>query len=241
MTGLADLNERTTGEARYVPTVIADKTCGLFAAQAITAALCGRARSGEGCTVDIPMFESMVSFVMVEHWNGRHFDADPDGYGYRRLLAPWRRPYRTLDGNICFMPYHDGHWRRFWSECNRADMLSDPRFATMKDRTQNIATLYAALQDELSRGTTAHWLEVANRLEIPANAVMRLQDLENDPHLRSIDFFKTVEHPTEGPMFMPGIPVRFNGQESPIGPQPKLGQHTDSVLSSLGSGQNADD
>ena len=231
MIGIADLTERTTGEARYLPTVIADKTCGLFAAQAITAALCGRARTGEGCSVDVPMFESMVSFLMVEHWSGRHFRPDPEEYAYARMLAPWRRPYRALDGNVCFMPYHDAHWQRFWRECSRTDMAADPRFTTMKARTENIAALYGILQDELAQKPVAHWLEVAERLEIPAAQVMKIEDLEKDPHLSSIGFFKTFEHPTEGPLRMPGIGVRFNGQEPPIGPQPTLGQHNAEILS----------
>ena len=222
---MADAMDRSLGEARYLPTIMADKTCGVFAAQAITAALFARATHGRGCVVDVPMFETMVSFLLVEHWYGRHLDPSPDGFGYPRVLAPWRRPYRTADGMVCFMPYNDGHWGRLWSGRGRQDMLDDPRFRTMKDRTEHIGTLYGLLQDELSTETTAFWLAFADRLQLPAGPMTRLQDLEHDPHLQSIGFFQDMEHPTEGMLLMPGSPVRFDGQTGRIDPPPNLGEH----------------
>ncbi len=237
MCGIADLNDRMIGEPRYVPMFMVDKTCGLFAAQAITAAIAGRARTGRGCTVDVPMFETMVSFVMTEHWYGRHFDPAPDGYGYVRVLAPWRRPFRTADGHICCMPYTDAHWRRLWAERGREDLAADPRFRTMKDRTGNIGVLYESLQGELEKETTAYWLACTERLEIPAGPVTRLQDVEHDPHLNGIGFFKMLDHPSEGPLAMPGVAIRFDGVEPPVGPPPLLGEHTGEILGALQDGR----
>jgi crotonobetainyl-CoA:carnitine CoA-transferase CaiB-like acyl-CoA transferase len=110
MSGLASLMEHQTGESRYLPTVAADKTCALTAAHAILAALFARERSGRGSFVEIPMFESMVGFNLVEHLYGQHFEPPLADAGYPRVLAPWRRPYRTRDGHVCMMPYTDTHW-----------------------------------------------------------------------------------------------------------------------------------
>ena len=95
--GMASLMDQLTGQPRYAPTIIADKTCGLVSAQAILAALYHRERTGQGQFVEIPMFETMVSFLMVEHLHGRTFVPEQGGLGYSRVLAPWRRPSPTAD------------------------------------------------------------------------------------------------------------------------------------------------
>src|SRR5207245_10666304 len=97
----AGLMETVTGEPRYMPTILADKTCGLMAAQAILAALFHRQNTGRGQAVEIPMFETMVSYLMIEHLYGATFEPPEGDMGYARVLAPWRRPYRTADGRIC--------------------------------------------------------------------------------------------------------------------------------------------
>lgn len=82
--GLCRLADRQTGTPRYLPTVAADKTCGLVAAHAILAALFQRERTGQGQQLEVPMYESMASYVLVEHYYGRHLADTPGEAGY-----PW--------------------------------------------------------------------------------------------------------------------------------------------------------
>ena len=126
--GIASLMDQLTGEPRYAPTILCDKTCGLMASQAILAALYHREKTGRGQFIEIPMFETMVSFVMVEHLHGRTFVPEQGELGYSRVLAPWRRPYRTADGYLCMLAYTDAQWRRFWAEVGQPEMMQDPRF-----------------------------------------------------------------------------------------------------------------
>ncbi len=238
MSGLADLMARQTGEPRYLPTIAADKTCGLVAAQAITAALFARERTGEGQFVEIPMFESMVSFTLVEHFYGRHL-ADAGGTaGYPRVLAPWRRPYRTADGHVCMMPYTDAHWQRFFAH-TRPAAAADARFTSMAARTTHIDALYALVGEIVAGDDTAHWLALCDRLEIPAAPVGRLDDLEDDPHLQAVGFFVDVPDGDDQRYRLTRSPIRYAGESAVPQRPPRLGEHTREVLGEAGLASQA--
>ena len=117
---MAALMAGVAGEPRYVPMIIADKTCALAASNAITAALFARERTGRGQFVEIPMFETMAFFILTEHLYGHTFVPPEAPLGYSRLLAPWRRPYKTKDGHICMLAYTDPQWRKFWDRGRQA-------------------------------------------------------------------------------------------------------------------------
>jgi len=233
--GVAALMETVTGEARYMPTILADKTCGLMATQAILAALFHRQNTGRGQVVEIPMFETMVSYLMIEHLYGHAFVPPMGEMGYARVLAPWRRPYRTADGRICMLAYTDQQWRRFWQAAGRAGMMDDPRFADLAARTRHIDDVYRLAGEALTARTTQEWLALLDELEIPAGPVNGLADLPDDPHLAAIGFFRQVQHPTEGAIMMPDIPLRFS--DSPAGISrlpPRFGEHGREILGELG-------
>lgn len=234
MSGLSSLMAQQGGEARYLPTIAADKTCALVATQAILAALFQRERTGRGCFVEIPMFESMVAFNLVEHLYGRHFEPPLAQAGYPRVLAPWRRPWRTLDGHVCMMPYTTPHWQRFFSEVGEPDLAADPRFADMAARTRHIGELLALAGDFVALGTTAHWLATCERLEIPAARVARLDDLPDDPHLVATSFFAELQDPHMGSLRFPGVPIKFDGVRPPVRMPPRLGEHTRETLAAAG-------
>jgi crotonobetainyl-CoA:carnitine CoA-transferase CaiB-like acyl-CoA transferase len=232
--GCAALMERQTGQPMYFPTIAVDKTAGLVATHAILAALVARGRTGRGSYVEVPMFESMAAFNLVEHFYGHHFEPPLAPSGYPRLFAAHRRPYRTADGFLCVMPYTDAQWQRFFIEAGRADAATDPRFATIAERTRHIEALYALAAEVLATRSTEEWLATCERLEIPASRMNRLDDLERDEHLRATGFFRTIEDPAMGTLKFPGPPVRFNGEPLPIAMAPRLGEHTDEVLRELG-------
>ncbi|MBV8619191.1 MAG: CoA transferase [Curvibacter sp.] len=236
MSGLADLMQRQTGEARYLPTIAADKTCALVAAHAILAALLRRERTGQGGFVEIPMFETMVGFNLVEHFYGMHFTPPLSGAGYPRVLAPWRKPYRTLDGHVCMMPYTDAHWRRFFEAVGEAGLARDARFIDQASRTRHIAELLEILSRHVERRDTQHWLRTCERLEIPAAPVARLDELPQDPQLAATGFFASVHDPAMGELRFARPSVRIDGTQAPIAMPPRLGQHTRELLREAGLG-----
>jgi crotonobetainyl-CoA:carnitine CoA-transferase CaiB-like acyl-CoA transferase len=234
LSGCAGLMERQSGTAQYYPTIAADKTTGLVAAHAILAALFKRERNGEGSFVEVPMLESMVAFNLVEHMYGDHFEPPLAAPGYPRLLNPYRKPFRTLDGYLCAMPYTDQHWKRFFIEAGEPALAEDPRFANISLRTKNIEALYEIADRIIPTRTTAQWLEVCARLEIPASKMNRLEDLQADEHLVATGFFETIEDPAMGTLRFPGMPVQIDGRRLPVRMAPRLGEHTEEVLASIG-------
>jgi crotonobetainyl-CoA:carnitine CoA-transferase CaiB-like acyl-CoA transferase len=237
MSGLAALMEEQGGEARYLPIIAADKTCALTAAHAILAALFSRERSGRGSFVEVPMFEAMVAFNLVEHLYGQHFEPPLAPPGYPRVLAPWRRPYRTTDGHVCMMPYTDAHWHRFFAEVGAPQMATDPRFIGIANRTLHIRELLEAAGGFIVAHSTAHWVTTCERLEIPAAPIARLEDLASDTHLAATGFFSMLEDPAMGTMRFPGVPVKFDGKRPPVAMAPRLGEHTCSALLEAGVAQ----
>ncbi|CAG2155586.1 CaiB/BaiF CoA transferase family protein [Cupriavidus numazuensis] len=235
LSGNAALMAAQTGSSRYFPTIAADKTSGLVAALSICAALAGRARGdGQGAMVEVPMFESMVAFNLVEHFYGRHFEPPRGSTGYPRVLAPLRRPYQSADGHVCMMPYTDAHWRDFFRAAGRPELAADTRFTDISARTANIEMLYE-ITGEIVRGhSTAHWMEVCESLQIPVARINELDDLPDDPHLRATGFFEAVEDPAMGSLRFPGAPVRFDGERAPVGVPPRLGEHTSELLAQAG-------
>ena len=232
--GLAALGELQGGEPSYVPTVIADKTCALFTVQAVLLALAGRSATGEGSYVEVPMFECMVNFTLVEHAYGAMFRPELSEHGYVRLLTRWRRPYRTRDGYVCVVPYSTQHWERFFEEAGRPEVMRDQRFATMAGRTDHIDALYGELAGCLTARTTAEWLAACERLDVPAAPMRRLSELEQDPHLAATGFFLELDDPGLGRFVLPSAPLRFNGVTSVPTLPPRLGEHTVAVLAESG-------
>jgi len=235
MCGIAGLMDKRFGEPLFMPMVAADKTCGLTTLYSILAALFNRERTGKGQFVEIPMLEVMTQFTLMENLYGHTFDP-PDGpIGYPRVLAEWRRPCQTKDGWITVLAYTDRQWARFVTEAGRPELATDPRYAKLAGRTKHIDDTYTLVAEMLRERSTDDWLAVLDRLEIPCARVNKLEELEQDPHLSAIGFFRKVEHPTEGPLTMTAPPVNFADTPAEIRRMaPTLGQHSAEILREAG-------
>jgi crotonobetainyl-CoA:carnitine CoA-transferase CaiB-like acyl-CoA transferase len=230
--GLPAVQEQLTGEANYVGTILADKVAGLTALYATTMALFHRERTGDGQEVEVSMFETMASFMLVEHANGAMFDPPLGPAVYPRTVAPNRRPYRTSDGYIAALIYNDKHWSAF-IEAVRPAWASD-LYNTLERRARQIDTVYTLLAETLQERTTQEWLELFRELQIPAAPLRSPAALFRSNQLDAVGFFETVQTP-HGPVRFPGVPTWFSRTPGRVaGPAPELGADTTEVLEQLG-------
>ena len=233
--GIAALNELVLGEPRYLPTVVADKTTAITVVYSILAALFHRERTGVGQEIEVPMFETMVSFVMAEHIWGEVFEPKMGEAGYTRLMSHHRKPYKTKDGYIAVLPYMNNHWQTFCEKAEREDLIEDERFKDLSSRVKNIDDTYSETGKILATKTTQEWLDIFAQTKVPVIVVNSLEDLFHDPHLEAVDFWQSYEHPTEGQLKMPGFPSKFSKTPASIRKHaPKLGEHSKEILAEAG-------
>jgi crotonobetainyl-CoA:carnitine CoA-transferase CaiB-like acyl-CoA transferase len=225
--GLSGLFGAMDGTPRYVPLNLCDRIVGLYAANAVTAALFHRERSGQGQEIEVPMFETMTQFVLSDHIGGAAFIPAEGPMGYQRLLSATRGPFRTTDGFIAVVVYTNKHWNAFAELIGQPGLLqSDARFATQQSRTEHAREIGAFLATHFLTRGTAEWLALLHGIDIPAGNVNAIEDLLQDPHLTAVNFFEACEHLTEGRLNAARFPIRFAG--TPAGTRrlaPNLGEH----------------
>lgn len=227
------------GAPTYSPAAIVDRCVGLWAVGQINAALFHQCRTGVGQRIDIPMFEMMTSFVMGDHFAGQTYDPPIGPPGYVRMLSSDRRPYPTKDGYVCAMIYTDRHWKAWFDALGTPEIFADdPRYASMTTRTENIDSIYSDLAEMLATRTSADWLELFDKADIPAMPLNTPESLLADPHLDAVGFFKSVEHPTEGTIHDMAVPANWSEtQPAPDRLAPRLGEHSAEVLREIGFDQ----
>ena len=234
--GLPWLSREAGAETpRYTPVIVADRSVGLHVANAVSAALYAREKTGKGQRVDVPMFESLLQSVLGEHMGGYTFLPQLGEGGYRRMLTKYRRPYETRDGYVCALIYNDKHWKAFFEMIGRPDMLADARFASAEGRSQNFDAVYSFVADEMHKRTTDEWLAALEEADIPVQRMNSLEDILRDPHLAAIGYFSPVEHPSEGQLLSMKVPSEWSETEPEYRRHaPRLGEHTREVLREAG-------
>ena len=224
------------GIPRYVPSAIADRVVGMSAVSAVCAALFHRSRTGKGQQIGIPMFETMVSFVLGDHLSGLSFEPPIGKGGYARLLTRQRRPYQTKDGYICALLYNDKHWVNFYRAVGEDSRASeDPRLASMESRNQHIDELYREVSSMFQSRTTQEWMDLLEKADVPCMPFHDLRSIFDDRHLAAVNFFLVQEHPSEGHIRRMRSSAVWS--ETPLQQTrhaPRHGEHTAEILHEVG-------
>jgi crotonobetainyl-CoA:carnitine CoA-transferase CaiB-like acyl-CoA transferase len=236
--GVSDMMERVWGQPALLPTIFTDKVCGLAIAQAVTAALFHRERTGEGQHIEVAMQETTAAFMLAEHGSGAiseppvSFD-DAPAAGYPRVLSPERRPHPTRDGQVHLFPYLPKHYAAIFGEAGIPGAADDPRYADQRSALRNSDSLYRDIRAIAPLHTTDEWLAYCEHAGIPATRVATLQDLVDDLPLQ--------RHPTAGDYRVIPQMARFSRTPGSVRrPAPLIGEHTDEVLAQLEQLERAD-
>ncbi|KMO11693.1 CaiB/BaiF CoA transferase family protein [Methylobacterium platani] len=235
VSGIAGLAERRDGRPAYAPLLLADHVTGEIAASAILAALVARGRTGAGATLEVPMHETMAAFVLAEHLGPRSFDPPLGPAGDARVLNPDNRPLATADGWISLTANTDAQVHAFLRAVGRAELIEDPRLATVADRFRHVDLWFRVRAEALAERTTAEWLAIFAAADVPAMPCHTLETLERDPHLAAVGLIGTGDHPTEGRVRTLRPTILHDGATAPAGrPAPPPGFDTRAVLAELG-------
>ena len=235
VSGVADLNRRTTGAPAYVPYVLADRTTGLIALQLIAMALFKRERTGQGQSIEVPMYENMVTQVMTEHMYLQTFEPPLGPFGDPRILDPQNCPIPTLDGYICISANTNEQVFALFDLTGRPELKRDKRFSTISARFQNVQEYFSIRGESLRGKTTAEWMKLFSEADIPAAPFNSLESLQEDPHLKEAGMFERIEHPTEGPIWNIRPANKMSGgMRQDVFAAPKLGQDTKAILLEAG-------
>ncbi len=218
------------GEPTKVGVAIADIVCGLHAATAILAALHEREATGEGTRVEVPLFESTLSWLANR---GQEYLVSGEDKGQMGNAHPTIVPYQTFDASdkqIAVAVGNDAQFARLCEAMERADVAEDERFSTNPDRVANREELAALMQEVLSGRPADEWVERIRDAGVPCGPVNTLAEALSDEHLSSTDMLQEVEHPLAGTLEMLASPVLLDGERPPVRrPPPTLGQHTREV------------
>lgn len=234
LSGIADAQaDGGTGRPRMVRTVIADKTTGVYAAQAIAAALFARERTGAGQHIRLSMLDAMVGFIWPEAMTqytvvGREQVAqDPNA-----------RPdliYRTTDGYITVGTNSNSEWQGLCAVLERPAWITDPRFATGAARSLNAAERITCVGELLQTNTSGHWLPRLDAAQVPCAPVLRRHEVMHNEQVLHNALIEEFEQPVLGRVRQPRPAAQFSATPAAIaGPARGLGQDSRAILAELG-------
>lgn len=233
VTGPADGKPYRAGVA------IADLSAGIFACNAILAALFNRERTGHGSRIDISLLDSQVALMSYVASNFLVSGEAPGRYGNGHPnIVPYQE-FRASDGHFAFAAGNDLQWATFCHAVGRDRWIDDDRFATNEARVINRELVSRLLEELFGKRTVQEWLDLCNEIGIPAAPINRVDQVFDNPQVRSRGLELSAQHPQTGRIPMVASPLRFGDQPLPIRiPPPTLGEHTDLILAELGYSQS---
>ncbi len=218
-------------ELRPLPSIIADKTCGLFAVIATLAALQHLARTGEGQFVEVPMLETFTGFIQAEHIWGHTYPDVPGKFGHPTTITPHRKPYKTKDGFLVVLPASREGSVQFLELGGIADAYNSSRFLSASDGKARVHVYYEMMREAAATRTTDEWMALCATHHIPAMRANEMSTLFDDPHFKAVGFFEERQIASEGlyRTMRPGLKFSKTPCSIRLDP-PTVGEHTDEVL-----------
>jgi len=234
LSGLADIqSDPKTRRPRMIRTIVADKTTAIFAAQAVTAALFARERTGEGQHVRLAMLDTMIAYLWPEAMT-QYTVVGREG----STADPVTRPdliFETTDGYITVGTISDSEWRGFCAASERPDLAVDPRFNTPGGRAANATERILLMAEIIKQRPTAEWLQRLDTNDVPSAPVLRRGEVIANEQVLARELIAAFDHPDIGLVRQPKPAARFDRTPAEIqGPAPRIGEHSAIILAELG-------
>ena len=226
--GIMGITGFPDGEPTKVGVAIADMVCGLQAAMAVLAALHRRSATGEGARIEVPLFESQLSWLANR---AQEYLVSGEDVGRLGNAHPSIVPYQTFDASdkkLALAVGNDAQFKNLCQAVGRPELAGNERFAENPDRVANREELVTILEEEFRKKTADEWVEEIRRAGVPCGPVNPLADVFSDGHVLGSGMLRDVKHPVAGTLEMLASPILVDGKRLPIRrPPPTLGQHTE--------------
>ena len=233
MAGVMSITGESDGPPMKLGVAISDLTAGIFAGNAILAALYARERTGLGGQIDMALFDSTIAWLANVGSNYLVTGSVPHRQGTAHPNIVPYQAFQAGDESLIIAVGNDAQFTRFCSAIGRAGLAADPRFTTNALRVQNRSALIPLLAAEIARRPAAEWLKALEQAGVPCGPVNTLDRVFADPQTAARDMLIEVPHPTIGPLKLAGSPLKVGGAKPPRRPPPLLGEHTNEVLADV--------
>jgi crotonobetainyl-CoA:carnitine CoA-transferase CaiB-like acyl-CoA transferase len=239
LSGFADIQSQpVTNRPQMIRTIVCDKTTAVMTAQAVSAALYAREKTGRGDHIQLAMLDVMISYLWPEGM------AQYTVVGAEATAAdPNDRPdlvFKTSDGYITAGTISDSEWQGFCRATGDPELAKDARFATPGGRSINATARINKMQEYISQHTTAEWLERLDAADVPCAPILRRSEIIHNEQVVARGIITEIDQPSVGKVRQPKPAARFELNEAAIGgPAPRIGEHTREVLSELGYDDSA--
>jgi crotonobetainyl-CoA:carnitine CoA-transferase CaiB-like acyl-CoA transferase len=239
LSGFADIQSQpVTNRPQMIRTIVCDKTTSIFTAQAVSAALYSRERTGQGDHIQVAMLDVMISYLWPEGMmqytvvGAEAAAADPND---RPDLV-----FKTSDGYITAGTISDSEWLGFCRASGDPELAKDPRFATPAARSVNATARINKMAEYIARRTNAEWLESLDAADVPCAPILRRSEIIHNEQVVARGIIAEFDQPSVGRVRQPKPAARFELNEAVIaGPAPRVGQHSKEVLRELGYSDSA--
>ena len=214
---------------------VADLTAGLYLAQGILVALLERERSGRGQWVHTSLLQAMVTMLDFQAARWLIDGAIPPQAGNDHPTGIPTGVFTTADGHINIAASGQTMFRRLCAAIGASELIDDPRFKTLPDRSRNRKAMNAELDKVLVKRTSAEWIEALNRAGVPSGPIYNIKQVFEDPQIQHLRLAQPVRHPERGEIKVQGLPATLSRTPGAIRrPAPQHGEHTDEILRELG-------
>jgi len=233
MSGIMSVTGTADGPPVKVGVPAADMAGGVFASQAILAALVDRERNGRGQRVDVSLLDALLAFQVVP-LSMYLAGGTPQRLGSAAPYAAPNEAYPTSDGYVMVAAYTPKRWPALCEALGRPDLATDPRFDSNEKRVTSRAELNEALEPLFKTKTTTEWIDLLDAVDVLCGPLLGYEQLLAQEQVAGS--IVSVTHPVTGEIRAPGGPARMSAHPGARGgpPPPVPGEHTAAVLAEHG-------